>query len=66
MGNALSYQEFMSLSKENYANGGDGYYECWDEKTFDEHVKMFGCITKRKALQMYKQAYEVYQDRIGS
>ena len=62
---ALSYQEFMDLSKQYYLKGGDGYYECWDEKTFDEYVKMFGGITKSKALKMYKMAYGVYQDRMG-
>lgn len=65
MTKALSYQEFMSLSKQYYNKGGDGYYECWDEQTFNEYVKMFGDITKSKALRMYKTAYEVYQDRTG-
>ena len=61
----LNYQEFMDLSKQYYLKGGDGYYECWDEKTFNEYVKMFGEITKSKALKMYKMANEIYQDRIG-
>ena len=65
MAKVLSYQEFMDLSIQYYAKGGDGYYECWDEKTFDEYVKMFGGITKSKALNMYKMAYGVYQDRMG-
>jgi hypothetical protein len=65
MQNTLTYQEFMSLSKQYYTKGGDGYYECWDERTFNEYVKMFGAITKRKALQMYKIAHSVYQDKMG-
>lgn len=65
MAKVLDYQEFMDLSRQYYSKGGDGYYECWDEKTFDEYVKMFGGITKSKALRMYKMAYEVYQDRMG-
>lgn len=65
MKKTLTYQEFMNLSKQYYAKGGDGYYECWDEQTFNEYVKMFGGITKSKALRMYKTAYEVYKDRIG-
>ena len=65
MKKALTYQEFMSLSKQYYTKGGDGYYECWDEQTFNEYVKMFGCITKNKALRMFKAAHAVYQDRMG-
>lgn len=65
MAKALNYQEFMDLSRQYYSKGGDGYYECWDKKTFDEYVKMFGDITKSKALKMYKDAYEIYQDRMG-
>lgn len=65
MEKALSYEEFMNLSKKYYTKGGDGYYECWDERMFNEYVKIFGGITESKALRMYKTAYEVYQDRIG-
>ena len=65
MEKALSYQEFMDLSLQYYAKGGDGYYECWDEKTFDGYVKMSGVITKSKALNMFKMVYEVYQDIAG-
>lgn len=65
MTKTLSYQEFMDLSKQYYLKGGDGYYECWDKKTFDEYVKMFGGITKSKALRMYKEANEIYKDRMG-
>lgn len=65
MAKILNYQEFMDLSRQYYSKGGDGYYECWDKKTFDEYVKMFGDITKSKALKMYKMANEIYQDRMG-
>lgn len=65
MQKTLTYQEFMNLSKQYYTKGGDGYYECWDERTFHEYVKMFGAITKSKALRMYKTAHAVYQDKMG-
>ena len=31
---ALTYAELMALARENYNKGGDGYVECWDERTF--------------------------------
>ena len=65
MQKTLTYQEFINLSKQYYTKGGDGYYECWDERTFNEYVKMFGAITKSKALRMYKTAHAVYQDQLG-
>ena len=54
MTKVLSYQEFMDLSKQYYLKGGDGYYECWDQKTFDEYVKMFGGITKIRLCKCIK------------
>lgn len=63
--NALNYEEFIEYAKAHYTKGGDGYYECWDKRTFDEYVEMFGEITKRKALQMFKESYEIELDRRG-
>lgn len=51
----LTYQEFIALAQENYNKGGDVVVECWEEYQFDDYVKMFGAVTKRKALQMFKQ-----------
>ena len=55
---ALTYAELMALARENYNKGGDGYVECWDERTFAYFVKEFGPITKAKALQMFAAAFD--------
>jgi len=61
----LNYKEFMDLSLKHYTTGGDGYYECWDERQFNEYVAEFGPITKRKALEMYKQSQSIEMDMAG-
>lgn len=43
---ALIYEEFIALAKANYTKGGDGYVECWGDRTFTYFVKEFGPITK--------------------
>lgn len=53
-GKALSYEEFIALAKENYTKGGDVAVECWERYQFDDYVKMFGAVTKTKALRMFK------------
>lgn len=55
---ALSYVELIEYAKKHYTKGGDGVYECWDERTFNDYVKMFGPITKSKALNMFRMEYE--------
>lgn len=55
---ALTYAELMELARENYDKGGDGYAECWDERTFAYFVKEFGPITKIRALQMFAAAFD--------
>lgn len=55
---ALTYAELMELARENYDKGGDGYAECWDERTFAYFVKEFGPITKARALQMFVAALD--------
>lgn len=62
MKKGLTYEEFMKLSLEYYEKGGDGYYECWDEKQFNAYVAEFGAITKRKALKMYKLSQSIEMD----
>lgn len=47
---ALTFAELMTLARENYNKGGDGYVECWDERTFAYFVKEFGPITHARAL----------------
>lgn len=51
----LTYEEFISLAKENYSKGGDVAVECWDRKTFGDYVELFGPVTKTNAMQMFKQ-----------
>lgn len=55
---ALTYEEFIALAKANYTKGGDGYVECWDDRTFAYFVKEFGTITKTQALQMFAAAFD--------
>lgn len=57
MKKALTFKEFMAISQEHYYEGGDGFVECWDEKTFNQYNDLFGIITKSAALKMIKQQY---------
>ena len=57
----MSYEELMAFALKHYNEGGDGVYECWDKRTFDEYVAEFGPITKSKALKMFKE-----HDSIGA
>lgn len=65
MAKGLTYEELMEYAKQHYNKGGDSVYECWDERTYNEYVEMFGEITKRKALAMFRIDYEVTRDRMG-
>lgn len=65
MAKALTYEELIEYAKQHYNKGGDGIYECWDERTFNEYVEMFGGITKRDALEMFRRDYEIQKDRAG-
>lgn len=55
----LTYNELMELAKQNYNKGGDGVFECWDERTYNEYVELFGAITKRGALAMFRRNYSI-------
>ena len=60
----MSYEELMKFALEHYRNGGDGVYECWDEKIYNEYVSEYGQITKEIALKMFqdhKAIFEEYQ-----
>ena len=59
---ALIYEEFIALAKANYTKGGDGYVECWDDRTFTYFVKEFGPITKTRARQMFAAACDAETD----
>lgn len=54
----LTYEEFIALAKTKYNEGGDGYVECWDERTFAYFVEEFGPIYKKRALQMFTEALD--------
>ena len=56
-GKALSYEELIAFAKENYTKGGDGIYECWDERTYNDYVSEFGNITQTKAREMFRLQY---------
>jgi hypothetical protein len=49
----MSYEELMAFALKHYNEGGDGVYECWDRRTYEEYVAEFGPITKSKALAMF-------------
>lgn len=55
---ALTFDQFMALARENYGKGGDGYVECWDDRTFAYFVKEFGPITRASALDAFAQALD--------
>lgn len=55
---ALTYEQFMALARENYDKGGDGYVECWDDRTFAYYVHEFGPITEASALEMFAAAFD--------
>nr|WP_304956175.1 hypothetical protein [uncultured Acetatifactor sp.] len=51
---AMTYEEFISLAKEYYSRGGDVAVECWERYQFEDYVKMFGAVTRSKALRMFR------------
>lgn len=55
----LTYEELIEYGENYYNRGGDSVVECWDRRTYDEYVSMFGPITKREALAMFRTSYEV-------
>ena len=62
-GNALTYEEFIALAKENYTEGGDVVVECWERYEFDYYVKEFGPVTRAKALQIFRNYRAQEQER---
>ena len=62
MKKGLSYEELMDLALKNYDKGGDATYECWDEKTFNMYVEMFGPMTEKYALDMFRRDKAIYDD----
>lgn len=58
MAKGLTYDELIDYAKTHYAKGGDSIFECWDERTYREYIDLFGPITKRRALAMFRDSYE--------
>lgn len=58
----MNYKELKKFALEHYEEGGDGVYECWDEKTFNEYVAEFGEITEEKALTMFHRYNEICKE----
>ena len=65
MARALTFEELMQYAREHYSTGGDGVYECWDKRTYDDYVRECGAITKRKALQIFRDHKAVMDDMQG-
>lgn len=57
----LTYNEFLDLALKNYTKGGDTYYECWDNRTFDFYVEEFGPITHSDALAMFQSSKSILE-----
>ncbi len=51
----LSFNEVMQYAGSNYYNGGDVISEHWDERTYNDYVKQFGPVTKRKLDKLFQQ-----------
>ena len=56
-GENLSFGELKSIAKDKYNEGGDGVYECWDQKTFDDYVQMFGPVSRKTVRHIICQKY---------
>ena len=61
-GKCLTYEELMDLAKQHYNEGGDQTYECWDKTTFNYYVELFGPMTKKRALDMFRMDKARYDD----
>ena len=58
----MTYEELMALALKYYNKGGDGVYECWDRRTFDDYVAEFGEITEEVALKMFGVWESIWED----
>lgn len=58
----MSYDELMAFALAHYNEGGDGVYECWDKRTYDEYVAEFGPVTKSKALKMFREYNSIVKE----
>lgn len=58
----LSYDELMLLAKEHYNEGGDFTYECASEQWYNDYVSMFGAMTRKDALEMFRRDKARYDE----
>lgn len=58
----MTYEELMKLALKYYSKGGDGVYECWDRRTFNDYVAEFGDITEEVALKMFGVWESIWDD----
>ena len=58
----MTYEELMTLALKYYNKGGDGVYECWDRRTFNDYVAEFGGITEEVALKMFDVWESIWED----
>ena len=65
MEKVLSYGELIALAKAHYSEGGDGIFECWDERDFDRYVAEFGGITEEIALEMFRDSKDMADEIAG-
>jgi hypothetical protein len=52
-GEDLSLGELLTLAKENYNEGGDAVYECWDQNFYDDYVKECGPVRREDVKSLF-------------
>lgn len=63
----LTYREAQKLALAYYNQGGDSFYECWDEKEFNEFIEIEGHpMTVGGMKSMFNMYDEVDRDMRGS
>ena len=65
MAKALTFEELQAYAQQHYNRGGDAIVECWDRRTYNEYLELFGPITKRDALTMFRDNYETSKEYIA-
>ena len=62
MAKGMTFEELQAYAQAHYNRGGDSVVECWGKREYDEYVEICGPITKRKALAMFRDNYEVSRE----
>lgn len=52
-GKVLSFGELLTIAKENYAEGGDTVYECWNQSFFDDYVREAGPVYRKDVKSLF-------------